>query len=186
MLTSAVRLTFLLYLSALPVFAQTKKVSAFGNTKDTDEPSPPRATTDQSPGADVALLRGLLFATEPNPIEVRTVAIQDLGLLGDARALNVLAQMVFDPNPAVWSAALRAIGVIRHPRAEEILSNIIRHPALGEAHKLKALEYLPFQNTPSAIRFVASIQRTTTLPTGVQNLGRRIMLEIPAARGGPQ
>jgi hypothetical protein len=185
MLTRPLRLACLLCLLALPVLAQAKK-SAFGNTKDDDEPAPPKPAVAQTAGPDIALLRGLLFATDPNPLEVRTQAIEDLGLLGDARALNPLAQLVFDPNPAVWGAALRAIGVIRHPRSEEILSNIIRHPALGEAHKLKALEYLPFQNTPSALRFIASIQRTTTLPSGVQNLGRRIMLEVPLARGGTQ
>lgn len=174
----------LVFLLALPALGQGRP-STFGNTKDDEEPAARKADV-ATPGPDVALLRGILFATEPNPLEVRTQAIEDLGLLGDARALNPLAQMVFDPNPAVWTAALRAIGAIRHPRAEEILSNIVRHPSLSEAHKLKALEYLPFQNTPSAIRFIASVQRTTTLPIGVQNLGRRIMLEIPLARGGTQ
>jgi hypothetical protein len=177
----------LLLLLAVPALAQ--KPSVLGNTKDDEDEwakKPARPAAAPSAGADVALLRGLLFATEPNPLEVRTQAIEDLGLLGDPRALNPLAQMVFDPNPAVWTAALRAIGAMRHPRAEEILSNIVRHPSLSEAHKLKALEYLPFQNTASAIRFIAAVPRTTTLPTGVQNLGRRIMLEIPLARGGTQ
>lgn len=178
----------LLCLLALPALAQVRKDSSLGNTKDDDEGAAPVASraVECSAGADVALLRGLLYATEPNPLEVRVQAIEDLGLLGDARALNPLAQMVFDPNAAVWAAALRAIGAIRHPRAEEILSNIIRHPSLSEAQKLKALEYLPFQNTPSAIRFIASLPRTTTLPLSVQNLGRRIMLEVPLARGGTQ
>jgi hypothetical protein len=170
---------------ALTAAAQPKR-SAFGNTKDDDEPAAKREATTAAAGPDVALLRGLLFATEPNPLEVRVQAIEDLGLLGDARALNPLAGMIFDPNPQIWQAALRAIGAIRAPRAEEILSNIVRHPSLSEGHKLKALEYLPFQNTPSAIRFIASIQRTTTLPVGVQNLGRRIMLEVPLSRGGAQ
>ena len=180
----------LLLLLAVPALAQGKP-SVLGNTKDDEDewakkPSPVAAAGTTTTGADLALLRGLLFATEPNPLEVRTQAIEDLGLLGDTRALNPLAQLIFDPNPSIWSAALRAIGAMRHPRAEEILSNIIRHPSLSEAHKLKALEYLPFQNTASAIRFIAAVPRTTTLPTGVQNLGRRIMLEIPLARGGTQ
>jgi hypothetical protein len=170
---------------AAPALAQPRK-SAFGNTKDDEDPAPKKIAPAPTAGPDLALLRGLLFATEPNPLEVRAQAIEDLGLLGDARALNPLAGMIFDPNPTIWAAALRAIGAIRNPRAEEILSNIIRHPSLSEAHKLKALEYLPFQNTASAIRFIASVQRTTTLPSGVQNLGRRIMLEVPLARGGTQ
>lgn len=175
----------LLLLLAVPALAQGKS-SVLGNTKDDEEEVQKKPPPGGLPGPDVALLRGLLFATEPNPLEVRTQAIEDLGLLGDARALNPLAQLIFDPNPAIWTAALRAIGAIRHPRAEEILSNIIRHPSLSEAHKLKALEFLPFQNTASAIRFIAMVPRTTTLPTGVQNLGRRIMLELPLARGGTQ
>jgi hypothetical protein len=156
---------------------------SLGNTKDDEEPKK-AALAPARP--DVGLLRGLLFATEPNPMEVRIQAIEDLGLLGDPRALNVLAQMIFDPNPAVWSSALRAIGAIRHPRAEEILSNIVRHPTLSEGHKLKALEYLPFQNTPGALRFIASVPRTPTVPLSVQNLARRILLEIPLSRGGTQ
>lgn len=178
-------LLLLLVVPALPALAQARK-SALGNTKDDDEPQPKKAQVAVAANADVALLRGLLFATDPNPIEVRTQAVEDLGLLGDPRALNPLAQLIFDPNPAVWAAALRAIGAIRHPRAEEILSNIIRHPILTEAHKLRALEYLPFQNTPSALRYIASIPRTTNLPSSVQTLARRILLELPLARGGTQ
>lgn len=181
------RFSLLVVLLALPALAQPKPgKSAFGNTKDDADEAPKAVPSTPLPGADVALLRGLLYATEPNPLEVRRQAIEDLGLLGDPRALNPLASMIFDPNAVVWQAALRAIGAIRHPRAEEILSNIVRHPSLSEAQKLKALEYLVFQNTSSALRFIASVQRTTTLPVGVQNLGRRIMLEVPLARGGTQ
>lgn len=81
---------------------------------------------------------------------------------------------------------MRAVGAIRHPRAEEVLSNVVRHPTLSEAHKLKALEHLPFQNTPSALRFIASLPRTPTAPLAVQNLARRIQLEVPLSRGGTQ
>lgn len=179
-------LLLLLSVLALPALAQPRK-SALGNTKDDEEPQPKKAQVAAlTPNADVALLRGLLFATEPNPLEVRIQAVEDLGLLGDPRALNLLAQLIFDPNPAVWAAALRAIGAIRHPRAEEILSNIIRHPILSEAHKLRALEFLVFQNTPSALRTIASVPRTTNLPSSVQALARRILLEVPLARGGTQ
>jgi hypothetical protein len=180
------RLTLLLaLLTSLTVGAQPRRPgTSLGNSKDDEEPR--RPALPATPGHDVGLLRAILFATEPNPMEVRTLAIEDLGLFGDARALNVLAQMVFDPNPAVWAAALRAIGAIRHPRAEEILSNVIRHPTLSEGHKLRALEYLPFQNTPGALRFIANVPRTPTVPLSVQNLARRILLELPLSRGGTQ
>lgn len=175
-------LVFAVSFFAVSAFAQPRKT--LGNGKDDDEV--PRPVAPPARNADLALLRGLMFASEPNPLEVRIQAIEDLGLLGDARAVNSLAQLVYDPNAQIWTAALRAIGAIRHPRSEEVLSNIIRHPALSEGHKLKALELLPFQNTPSALRFINGVPRTTTLPTSVQNLGRRILLEVPLARGGTQ
>lgn len=170
----------LLSLLAVSAVAQPKR-SALGSGKDDDEvPAKPVVTAN----ADLALLRALLFASEPNPPEVRIQSIEDLGLLGDARALNSLAQLVYDPNPLVWAAALRSIGAIRNPRAEEILANVVKHPTLSEGHKLKALEFLPFQNTTSALRFISSLPRTSTAPLSVQNLSRRILAEIPSSRGG--
>jgi HEAT repeat protein len=184
-LTSFRFATLAVSLACATAWAQ-KRPAPLGNAKDNDDEPPKRVVTSALSGTDVALFRGLLFATEPSPIEVRVQAIEDLGFLQDPRALNFLAQLVFDPNPLVWTAALRAIGAMRHPRAEEILSNVIRHPSLGEGQKLKALEFLPFQNTPSALRFIAQLPQGTGIPGGVQGLSRRILLEIPASRGGPR
>ncbi len=173
----------LLGLATFPAHAQARRATApIGNAKEDDEPKQPAGRP--TPGPEVALLRGILAALDTNPVEVRTQAIEDLGLLQDPRALNLLAQLVLDPNPAVWRAAMRAVALIRHPRAEEILANVVRHPTLSESHKLLALEFLPFQNTSTALRFIAGVTRTTSLPNAVQNLGRRIMLEVPLARGG--
>jgi hypothetical protein len=163
-----------------------KRPSSLGSAKDDDDVCPKCPRVGPVPGADLALFRGLLFATEPSPVEVRVQAIEDLGFLQDPRALNFLAQLIFDPNPAIWTAAFRAIGAIRHPRAEEILSNVIRHPSLSEGHKLKALEFLPFQNTPSALRFVSQLPQASSVPVSVQAMSRRILLEVPPSRGGRQ
>lgn len=144
--------------------APPKRGAAIGSAKE-DEPCPaPKAA---SSGADLAFLRGVTWAFEPAPLEVRGQAIEDLGLLGDTRALNPLAAMSLDANPAIAKAAVRAIGNMRHPRAEEILSNLVRHPTAPLATKQLALSLLPYQNTPTALRF---IHFTARQPTGSYEL----------------
>jgi hypothetical protein len=149
-------------LSALA--AAPKRGTAIGSAKE-DEPCPvPRAVTS---GADLAFLRGLTWAFEPAPLEIRGQAIEDLGLLGDTRALNPLAAMSLDANPAIARAAVRAVANMRHPRAEEILANLVRHPTAPLATKQLALSLLPFQNTATALRF---IHATARQPTGSYEL----------------
>lgn len=149
-----------------------------GSAKEDECPELPKPAAAQS-GRDVALTRAVLWAFEPAPTEVRTQAIEDLGLLGDTRALNALAQLSLDPNPAYARAAVRAIGAIRHARAEEILSNIIRHPTIAEATKMAALEALPFQNTWSAMRFVHNSARSSATPYNLAAIARRLSAELP-------
>lgn len=144
--------------------APAKRGAAIGSSKE-DEPCPaPKASTA---GADLAFLRGLTWAFEPAPMEIRGQAIEDLGLLGDTRALNPLAAMSLDANPAIARAAVRAIGSMRHPRAEEILSNLVRHPTAPLPTKQVALALLPYQNTATALRF---IHATARQPTGSYEL----------------
>ncbi len=133
--------------------------------------------------SDVAFMRGVIWAFEPAPPEIRTQAIEDLGLLGDPRALNVLAQIALDPNPQFARAAVRATGLMHHTRAEEILCNIVRHPTLPEALKVQALELLPLQNTGSAIRFLNQVVGGG-FSYAVQGAARTALSEIPKARGG--
>jgi hypothetical protein len=135
--------------------APPRRPAGIGSVKE-DEPCPaPRDTA----GPDVAFQRALVWAFEPAPLEIRTQAIEDLGLLGDPRALNPLAQLSLDPNQAIARAAVRAVGTIRHPRAEEILSNVVRHPSIADVVKLEALKLVPFQNTFTALRFVHQVAR---------------------------
>lgn len=146
---------------------------AIGDARDELEPPAQHAG-----GPDTTLVRALGYAFEPTPVEVRALAIEDLGFLGDSRALNALAQLCLDPNPALARAAIRAIGAIRNPRAEEILSNVVRHPGIPEATKLKALELLPFQNSWTALRFVSQVARSTPV-TNVVLFARRMLTELP-------
>lgn len=143
--------------------AAPKRGTAIGSAKE-DEPCPDKPATS---GADLAFLRALTWAFEPAPLEIRGQAIEDLGLLGDARALNPLASLTLDANPAIARAAVRAVANLRNPRAEEILANLVRHPTAPLATKQQALSLLPYQNTPTALRFIHYIARQ---PTGAYEL----------------
>lgn len=131
-------------------------------------------------GADLALLRATRWAVEPAPLEVRVIAIEDLGLLGDPRALNFAAQFALDPNPRMAGAAVRAVSLLRHPRATEILRNVVRHPSVADAVRVLALRQLVFQNSWAAIRFVRQCTTDTTLPSPVVSAARQLAAQLPA------
>jgi HEAT repeat protein len=142
--------------------AQTQP-TPLGAAKDDEaasfQPPPASGLTVTAEESDRALLRGLLFAYEPAPTEIRVLAIEDLALLGDARALNVLAQLILDPNPLVQQASVRAVRAFQTPRAEEILENVIRHPRIADPLKLYALQSLPFQRSATAREFLQLVSR---------------------------
>lgn len=163
------------------VFAADKRgrSKAIGEAKEDDAPMTVFAVAATPPapasGNDVALLRGLVWSFEPNPTEIRIIAIEDLGLLGDARALNPLAQLVVDPNPAVQVAALRAVSLIRHPRAEEILCNVVRHTALPERLKVKALDWVVFQRTQSSQSFIRQVAQSASFSRVLQTQAQGLL-----------
>jgi len=150
--------------------------------EDDDAPPKPAAAAACASEADTALLRAVLYAFEPAPTEIRVIAIEDLGILGDSRALNPLAQLVMDANPQVQLASLRAIASIQHPRAESILSNVVRHPTLGEKVKLAAVELLLFQNSPTSVAFLSFLSRTPGFHPALQQQARRVLAELPPGR----
>lgn len=147
--------------------------------RDEDFPDAPAAPAALPAPDEAALLRATLWAFEPAPREVRVQAIEDLGLLGDARLLNALAHMVYDPDLAAQLAAVRAVRLIRHPRAEEILVNVIRHPSLPAALKQSALEGLLFQNTRSALVFIWNVGNNPQWGTTLYGTARRLLLDVP-------
>ncbi|WP_244225080.1 HEAT repeat domain-containing protein, partial [Corallococcus sicarius] len=130
---------------------------------------------------DVALLRGLLWASEPAPEEIRALAIEDLALLGDPRALDPLAAFIWDPNPRIQQAALRAVALFQHRRAEEILGNIVRHPRLPDTLKIQALGGLLYQRTPTARRAAQDVAADSRMGYAVQNAARSVVSQWDAA-----
>lgn len=166
-----------LFFSCTALAAGPRKPAATIGSAKEDEPCPAPVNTS---GSDLALLRGVAWAFEPAPPEIRGQAIEDLGLLGDPRALNPLASLSLDANPAVSRAAIRAVGLIRHPRAEEILANIVRHPSAPLAAKQQALSLVPFQNTPTALRFVHQTARLPNGPFELLNQARTLAAAIPS------
>ncbi len=139
--------------------------------------STPSAVDSPSCDADSALARALLYAFEPAPIEIRVIAIEDLALLGDARALNALAQLLFDPNPVLQDAALKSISRFQTPRAEEILQNVVRHPQLSEKLKLQALNGLLFQRSPTSREFLARASVATSLSYSVREAAKKTLAQ---------
>ena len=162
-------------------FAAPGKQSKLGSSRE-DESEPPKVAAPVANELDLALLRAVLWAVDPAPTEIRVIAVEDLGLLGDPRALNVLAELLIDPNPAVQAAALRAIGSLRHRRAEEILANVARHPTLPERLKLAALDLILFQNTNSAIGFLKHVARGTAYDLNLRNAAKRALADVPPER----
>jgi hypothetical protein len=152
-------------------------MKALGNAKEEDDaPFAPKSSPAELDGA---LLRAVLFAFEPAPTEIRIIAIEDLGLLGDPRSLNPLAQLVMDPNVNVQLAALRAIGAMQHPRSEAILANIVRHPLISERVKLAAIDALLFQNTSSSIAFLRQLSKGGAFHPVLQQQARNVLLDLP-------
>lgn len=174
----SVRTSLVLALWASASFAGPGRL---GSNKEEECPAPP--AVQAATGADVAFLRAVGWAFEPAPMEVRAQAIEDLGLLGDVRALNVLAQLCLDPNPVLARAAVRAVAAMRHPRAEEILTNVVKHPSLPEPTRTVALSLLPYQNTWSALRFIHFTATQPNASSAVGVLAARLAQELPAPPG---
>lgn len=157
-------LTALLAL-ALAAGPATKPPASLGSPKQEEPavapkgcPAPPAAP--RCPDADTALARGLAWVAEPAPEEIRAIAVEDLGLLGDARVLNTLALLILDPSPTVQLASVRAVRAYQTPRAEEILANVVRHPYPSEPVKLVAVESLAFQRTRTSRQFLEYVRDT--------------------------
>lgn len=149
----------------------------------TASPAPAPTSSNAQSEADLALLRAILFAFEPAPREIRVLAIEDLALLQDPRALNPLSHFVFDPDPIIALAAVKAIGHFQHPRAEEIIGNIIRHPSLSPTLKVAAVRALPFQDSPSSREFLTELSGSNAYGSSVKQAAQAAiaeMVSIPA------
>ncbi len=168
-----------------------KAAGSLGSPKEDDEPAPPRKSKRPdapapSHDADIALARALLYAVEPAPQEVRVQAVEDLALLGDGRSLNLLAQLIFDANPAIQLTALRTIAHFQAPRAEEILANVVRHPQVAELLKVRALEGLVFQRSPTAREFLEEVTRQPRYNYRLQSTARVALQDWGGSQAGAQ
>jgi HEAT repeat protein len=173
----------LIALLALAVAAgPTKPSQSLGSPKQ-EEPAaaapskscPPQAPCPRCPDADTALARALAWVADPAPEEIRAIAVEDLGFLGDPRALNTLALLILDPSPAVQMAALRAVRSFTAPRAEEILANVVRHPYPTEQVKVFAVESLAFQRTPTARQFLEHVRDGAQYSTRLQAVAKQTL-----------
>ncbi|MGQ0504833.1 MAG: HEAT repeat domain-containing protein [Myxococcaceae bacterium] len=145
-----------------------------GSPKEEVDASGPTSSRD----ADLALLRGLLFALEPSPPEIRVQAMEDLALVGDPRALNLLAQLIFDGNPNVQLAAVKTVTKFQTPRAEEILCNVIRHPQVAEMLKVRAVEGLLFQRTASSLEMLEEVSKQPRYNSRLQTAARAALQDL--------
>ncbi|NTX14326.1 HEAT repeat domain-containing protein [Myxococcus sp. CA051A] len=164
----------LLLVAAAPARTPAPAASRPAPTSSRPAPAPPEPPAPVASADDTALLRALLWAARPAPEEVRAIAVEDLALLGDPRALDSLATHLWDPNPRTQQAVLRAVALFQHPRAEEILGNVVRHPRMPDALKIQALNGLVFQRTASARRTVQDAATDSRLTSVVQNAARAV------------
>ncbi|MBI3185104.1 MAG: HEAT repeat domain-containing protein [Myxococcales bacterium] len=156
---------------ARPKRAPPEPTAILGSAKE-EEPAPLPASAPACPEHDTALLRAVLYAFEPAPEEIRVTAVEDLALLGDARALNALTQLVFDQNLAVQAAAIRSVSRFQTPRAEEILANVIRHPQLPALLKLQSVEAMVLQRSATARELLLRVSRSTSYGHNISSAAR--------------
>lgn len=165
--TALLALSLLLPLPALalkphPARQKAPPPTLLGSAKEEPgEDAPVASARSAQDEADLSLLRALLFVFQPAPREIRVIAVEDLALLGDPRALDALAHLVLDPDPSVALAAVETVTHFQHPRAEEILGNVIRYPSLSPTLKLAAVRGLPLQGTASARALLTEISRSS-------------------------
>ncbi len=169
------KLSVLLVVCSLAAGAAPKGSKPIGSAKEDDSEAVEVARWTES--VDLALQSGLLQLFEPAPLEVRVRATENMGLLQDPRALNALAQLTLDPNPSIALAAVRAVGLVKHPRAEAILTNLLFHPAASDLTKRLALRLLPFQNSPSCRMTVYRISTRSDLGYELSALARSVYNE---------
>ncbi|MFL5321745.1 MAG: HEAT repeat domain-containing protein [Myxococcaceae bacterium] len=150
--------------------AQKRPPASMLNAKEEDEPAAAQKTENAAlcGDADKALATALAYAFEPAPDEIRAIAIEDLALLADPRAVDPLATLILDANPAVATAAVHALGTFTTPRATQVLENVIRHPRISPNVKELAIKALPFHRRQRARDFLASIAKNSAYPQNLQ------------------
>lgn len=110
--------------------------------------------------ADRALIAASSAAVEPGPLEVRVLAVEDLGLLGDGRAVPLLRRLlVTEQHPALQRAAVKALRALGSPAAASVLDEALRTARLsleGARELLSALPWLRWEQSRATLQWAAA------------------------------
>jgi HEAT repeat protein len=110
------------------------------------------------PEADRAFVAAVEEAVRPAPVEIRVTAVEDLGLLGDARALSLLRRLLHaERNTAVQRAAVRALRSLGTAEAVQVLDEALRVqlPLEVSTELVLALPYLRWARAREALAWAA-------------------------------
>lgn len=122
--------------------------------------------------ADRAFVAAVEEATRPAPVELRVIAVEDLGLLGDLRAAPVLRRLLHaERSLAVQLAAVRALRALGTEEVAAVLDEALRVglplelctelvlalPYLRWGRAREALAWAAGPDAPAALRPVAQL-----------------------------
>jgi len=130
--------------------------------------------------ADRALIAAIAAAVEPGPLEVRVLAIEELGLLGDVRAVPLVRRILLaEPQVALQRAAVRALRALGTAQAVSVLDEALKSGRLSSEGSREVLAALP------SLRWEASRAALTWASVNGASYELRFAAEAALARFGP-
>ena len=122
--------------------------------------------------ADRALLAASSAAVEPAPLEVRVLAVEELGLLGDGRTIPLLRRLlVAEQHPALQRAAVKALRALGTPAAASVLDEALRTARLsveGAREVVSALPWLRWEQSRATLQWAAAHAASPELRAAAQ------------------
>lgn len=110
--------------------------------------------------ADRALISASAAAVGPGPLEVRVLAVEDLGLLGDPRAVPLLRRLLLtELQGPLQRAAVRALRALGSEACVSVLDEALRTNRLtheGARELLASLPYLRWEMARAALVWAAA------------------------------
>jgi HEAT repeat protein len=113
------------------------------------------------PEADRAFVAAVQEAVRPAPVEVRVLAVEDLGLLGDPRATSLLRRLLFaERSVAIQRAAVRALRALGTAEAAQVLDEALRVqlPLEVSTELVLALPYLRWTRARETLAWAAGAE----------------------------
>lgn len=130
--------------------------------------------------ADRALIAAIAAAVEPGPLEVRVLATEELGLLGDVRAVPLVRRILLaEPQVALQRAAVRALRALGTAQAVSVLDEALKSGRLSTEGSREVLAALPY------LRWEASRAALTWASVNGASYELRFAAEAALARFGP-